>query len=185
MTDLLSTAPAVAVASDHARLSCRTPAAHKGMRYPADPPTIEEIVAVMRAAGDNAHGRRLRALIVVLWRADCEFTRPSRSPSRTSTGTAVRSLSAGARAVGRREVGMHVWAWVQLEPGAAFGSSSQSDRCCVSSTSRLAAGRGRRPLRERSCGELRPRLACNVCSLRISFAMRTPSRWPTRACRSS
>jgi site-specific recombinase XerD len=30
---------------------------------------VEEIVAVMRAAGDSAHGYRLRALIVVLWRA--------------------------------------------------------------------------------------------------------------------
>jgi hypothetical protein len=31
---------------------------NKGLRYPADPPTIEEIVAVMRAAGDGptAHG---------------------------------------------------------------------------------------------------------------------------------
>jgi len=39
------------------------------MRYPADPPTIEEIVTVMRCAGDGVHGRRLRGLIVVLWRA--------------------------------------------------------------------------------------------------------------------
>jgi integrase len=30
---------------------------------------VEEIVAVMRAAGDGRHGRRLRGLIVVLWRA--------------------------------------------------------------------------------------------------------------------
>ena len=29
---------------------------------------MEKIVAVMRAAGDTAHGRRLRGLIVVLWR---------------------------------------------------------------------------------------------------------------------
>jgi hypothetical protein len=33
------------------------------------PPTIEEIVAVTRHAGDSVHGRRLRGLIVVLWRA--------------------------------------------------------------------------------------------------------------------
>ena len=32
----------------------------KGLRYPADPPKVEEIVAVMRTAGDGAHGRRLR-----------------------------------------------------------------------------------------------------------------------------
>ena len=45
------------------------PPRNKGMRYPADPPTIEEIIAVMRRAGDRVHGRRLRGLIVVLWRA--------------------------------------------------------------------------------------------------------------------
>ena len=31
------------------------PPRNKGMRYPADPPTIEEIVAVMRRAGDSVH----------------------------------------------------------------------------------------------------------------------------------
>jgi site-specific recombinase XerD len=42
---------------------------NKGLRYPADPPKVEEIIAVMRAAGDGAHGRRLRGLIVIMWRA--------------------------------------------------------------------------------------------------------------------
>jgi hypothetical protein len=42
------------------------PPRNKGHRYPADPPTVEEIVAVMRAAGEERHGRRLRGLIVVL-----------------------------------------------------------------------------------------------------------------------
>jgi integrase len=46
----------------------RTPR-NKGRRYPADPPTVEEIVAVMRAAGDGADSARLRAFIVILWRA--------------------------------------------------------------------------------------------------------------------
>ena len=39
------------------------------MRYPADPPRVEEIVAVMRAAGEGVPGDRIRGLIVVLWRA--------------------------------------------------------------------------------------------------------------------
>jgi integrase len=58
---------------------CRSPATlpgyhaghvprNKGVRYPADPPTVEEIVAVMRQAGDNRHSWRLRALIVELRR---------------------------------------------------------------------------------------------------------------------
>ena len=46
----------------------RRPPCNKGMRYPADPPTVEEIVAVMRHAADDRHGWRVRAMIVVLWR---------------------------------------------------------------------------------------------------------------------
>ena len=42
----------------------RTPR-NKGLRYPPDPPTVEEIIAVMRAAGDGPEGVRLRAVIVV------------------------------------------------------------------------------------------------------------------------
>jgi site-specific recombinase XerC len=42
---------------------------NKGRRYPADPPRVEEIVAVMRQAGDSPLGRRVRGLIIVLWRA--------------------------------------------------------------------------------------------------------------------
>jgi integrase len=45
------------------------PPRNNGLRYPADPPKVEEIIAVMLAAGDGAHGRRLRGLIVILWRA--------------------------------------------------------------------------------------------------------------------
>jgi integrase len=42
---------------------------NKGLRYPPDPATVEEIVSVMHAAGENAEGVRLRCIIVVLWRA--------------------------------------------------------------------------------------------------------------------
>ena len=42
------------------------PPRNKGLRYPADPPKVEEIISVMRTAGDTAHGIRLRGLIVVL-----------------------------------------------------------------------------------------------------------------------
>jgi integrase len=45
------------------------PPHNKGMRYPADPPTVDGIVAVMRHAAEDRHGYRLRGLIVVLWRA--------------------------------------------------------------------------------------------------------------------
>ena len=42
------------------------PPRNKGLRDPADPPKVEEIIAVMRAAGDGVHGRRLRGPIVIL-----------------------------------------------------------------------------------------------------------------------
>jgi hypothetical protein len=42
---------------------------NNGIRYAADPPAIDEIIAVMRHTGDDRHRWWLRALIVVLWRA--------------------------------------------------------------------------------------------------------------------
>jgi hypothetical protein len=36
------------------------PPKNKGRRFPADPPTVEEIVAVMRATGDSTDGARQR-----------------------------------------------------------------------------------------------------------------------------
>ena len=41
---------------------------NKGMQYPPDPPRAEEIVLVMRQAGHDRHGLRIRALVAVLWR---------------------------------------------------------------------------------------------------------------------
>jgi hypothetical protein len=35
---------------------------NKGRRYPADPPPVEENIAVMRLAGETAHGLRTQAL---------------------------------------------------------------------------------------------------------------------------
>ena len=40
-----------------------------GRRFPADPPRVEEIVAVMKTAGELPDAMRLRALIVIIWRA--------------------------------------------------------------------------------------------------------------------
>ena len=42
---------------------------NKGQRYAADPPTVDEIIAVMRHARHARYGNRLNGLIVVLWRA--------------------------------------------------------------------------------------------------------------------
>ncbi len=55
-------------ATSHQVIAKRRPG-NKGRRYPAAPPRVEEIVAVMRQAGADLYGRRLRGLIVVRWRA--------------------------------------------------------------------------------------------------------------------
>jgi hypothetical protein len=42
---------------------------NKWMRFPADPPTVEEIILVMREAGRGPDADRTRGLIAILWRA--------------------------------------------------------------------------------------------------------------------
>jgi integrase len=95
------------------------PPRNKGIRYPADPPTIEEIVAVMRAAGDAVHGRRLRGLIVVLWRAGLrihEALALAEADLDPRRGSLLVRRGKGGRP---REVGMDDWAWEQLTPWLA------------------------------------------------------------------
>jgi site-specific recombinase XerD len=92
---------------------------NKGMRYPADPPTVEEIVAAMRAAGDRVHGRRLRGLIVVLWRAGLRISEAlalGEADLDPRRGSVLVRRGKGGR---RREVGMDDWAWEQLQPWLA------------------------------------------------------------------
>ena len=89
---------------------------NKGLRYPADPPKVEEIIAVMRTAGDRTHGRRLRGLIVIMWRAGLRIqealalTEGDLDPRR---GSLLARRGKGGR---RREVGMDAWGWEQLQP---------------------------------------------------------------------
>ena len=92
---------------------------NKGQRYPADPPTVDEIVGAMRQAGHDRHGHRLNALIVVLWRAGLPINEalsltetdldPRRGPVLVRHGKNDR----------RREVGMDAWAWSAIEPWLA------------------------------------------------------------------
>src|SRR3954464_15220132 len=91
------------------------PPRNKGHRYPADPPTVEEIVAVMRQAGNTPHGLRMRGLIVVLWRAGLrihEALALAEAPLAARRGAVLVRRRKGGR---RREVGMDDWAWQQLQ----------------------------------------------------------------------
>jgi site-specific recombinase XerD len=88
----------------------------KGLRYAADPPTVEEIIAVMCAASDGPHGQRLRRLMVILWRAGL------RIQEALSLGEADLDQRRGSLLVRqgkggqRREVGMDAWGWQRLQP---------------------------------------------------------------------
>ena len=87
---------------------------NKGRRYPADPPRVEEIVAVMRRAGTDPYGRRLRGLVIVLWRAGLRISEAlalTESDLEVSRGSVLVRRGKGGR---RREVGMDEWAWDQL-----------------------------------------------------------------------
>jgi site-specific recombinase XerC len=90
------------------------------MRYPADPPSVEEIVLVMRRAGDRPHGLRIRGLIVVMWRAGrriseaLALTESDLDPDR---GAILVRHGKGNK---RREVGMDQWGWELLRPWFAY-----------------------------------------------------------------
>jgi site-specific recombinase XerD len=90
------------------------PPRNKGLQYPADPPTVEEIVAVMRCAGDQAYGLRSRALIVLLWRAGLRVSEAlglAESDLDPVRGSVLVRCGKGRK---RREVGMDQWAWQHL-----------------------------------------------------------------------
>src|SRR5919202_2935047 len=91
------------------------PPPNKGRRYPADPPTVEEIVAVMCAAGARVHGQRLRGLIVLLWRAALRISEAlslGEADLDPRRGSVLVRRGKGGR---RREVGMDEWGWEQLQ----------------------------------------------------------------------
>jgi len=161
------------------------PPRNKGHRYPADPPTVEEIVAVMRTAGNRRHGCRLRCLIVVLWRAGLgihEAPALNESDLDHRRGALLVRRGKGGR---RREVGMDEWArehlqrWIDLRLERPVGPLF----CVI--TGPHEGEHGQRPPRVLSCA-VRPHPRAFVGASRpTSSATPTPSRWPTRACRSS
>ena len=89
---------------------------NKGQRYAADPPTVDEIIAVMRHAGDGRYGNRLNGLIVVLWRAGLRI---NEALSLTETDLEERRgsiLVRHGKNDRRRQVGMDAWGWSALGP---------------------------------------------------------------------
>jgi integrase len=122
----------------HRRSPATMPGYHRGRpprnkdeQYPADPPTVEEIVAVIRIVGDRSDGYRLRALIVLLWRAGLRISEAlalqegdlDRSRGACSSGVerAASAVRSGWTA-GRGSSSTH---------GSRSAASSRSAPCCA------------------------------------------------------
>jgi len=161
----------------------RTPA-NKGMRYPADPPRVEEIVAVMRHASEGAHGDRVRGLIVVMWRAGLRISEALDLHERDlepGRGALLVREGKGGR---RREVGMDDWGWERLRPwlerrlalplGPLF--------CVIEVADPRQAVDGTGGADPATPARRRGRRAAALCTA-TSSAMRTRSRWRARECR--
>jgi hypothetical protein len=117
------------------------PPRNKGIRYPADPPRVEEIVSVMRQAGPGIHGARLPGLIVVLWRAGLRISEGLCLAERDLDPVRGALLVRNGKGGKRREVGMESGAGSSFARGStALGC--RSARSSASSTGRLAGARG-------------------------------------------
>jgi integrase len=89
---------------------------NKGQRYAADPPTVDEIIAVMRHAGHARYGNRINGLIVVLWRAGLRI---NEALSLNETDLEERRgsiLVRHGKNDRHRQVGMDAWGWSALGP---------------------------------------------------------------------
>ena len=91
----------------------------KGQRYAADPPTVDEIIAVMRHAAHARYGNRLNGLIVVLWRAGLRINEAlslTETDLEEQRGSVLVRHGKNDR---RRQVGMDAWGWTALGPWLA------------------------------------------------------------------
>ena len=159
------------------------PPRNKGLRYPPDPPTVEEIIAVMRAAGHGPDGLRLRGVVVMLWRAGLRISEAlslNETDLDSDRGAVLVRHGKGDK---RREVGMDRWAWAHLEPWLEV-------RAPLPAGALFCVLRG--PTRGRPCAPagIRNRCitpqrwpVCAVASRRTNCGTRTPSRCPARGSR--
>ena len=97
----------------------------------------------MRAAGDGAHGRRLRGLIVIMWRAGLRIHEALALAEADLDRAADRCWCGAARAAAAARSAWTTGPGSSCALARAAASNCRSDRCSASSTARRAAGRGR------------------------------------------
>jgi site-specific recombinase XerD len=111
-----------------------TPAGRQqGNAYPANPPTVEEIVAVMGHAADDRHGWRVRALIVALWRAGLRIREALALAEHDLDHRRGSLLVRNGKGGRRRKVGMDEWGREQLRAWVNARGRCRSGRCSASS----------------------------------------------------
>ena len=157
--------------------------ATRGVLYPADPPTVEEIVCVMRHASEDPHGFRLRAMVVMLWRGGLRVQEALALSERDldpQRGSVLVRHGKGGR---RREVGMDGWGWENLRPwlSARLELPAGPLFCVIDGPTR---GRPWSAAAVRSeFAATPPKRASDAASHPVSCAMRTPSSSHARASR--
>ena len=158
----------------------------RGRRYPADPPRVEEIIAVMRQAGETATGVRIRGLVVVLWRAGLRISEAlalNEADLEPGHGALSVRRGKGGRAPRGRDG--------RLGLGSASALDRPADRLSGrtaflrGSRHRTPERRGRQAECASSCVVWRSERECADASLPISCATHMRSRWHARAFRST
>jgi len=104
---------------------------NKGMQYPPDLPRPEEIVLVMRQAGDDRHGLRVRALIAVLWRGGLLVSEALALRETDVDERRGSLLIRHGKGDKRREAGMDQWGFEQLNRWLAHRLLLPVGRCSV------------------------------------------------------
>jgi hypothetical protein len=158
---------------------------NKGMQYPPGPPRPEEIILVMRQAGHDRHGVRIRALIAVLWRGGLRISEALALNETDVDGRRGSLPIRHGKGDKRREAGMDQFGFEQLEawrghrellpPGPLFCviDGHTCGRRWAATAAR--AEHGSSPLR----------LACDVGSRPTSCDTRTRSNSRAKAWRST
>ena len=138
---------------------------------------------MMRTAGDGPHGARVRALVVILWRAGLRINEAlslAETDLEPRRGAILVRCGKGGK---RREVGMDDWGWDHVQPWAQHRRQLPVGAffCVLDGPT---AGRAWSPTGAR--GELRrlaARATCGGALRRISCVTLMRWRWPGRGCR--
>jgi integrase len=102
---------------------------NKGMQYPPDPPRPEEIIVVMRKAGQDRHGWRIQALIAVLRRGGLRISEALALNETDIDECRGSLLVRHGKGDKRREAGMDQFGSNSSRRGRRTGCCCRPDRC--------------------------------------------------------